>query len=84
MCSERCTRLERAACLLFAFCQHALLCGPLGMSTFLCLMLIHVTCSGTMGCQNWGRKRACFLGHDAFSGQLCCYLERVTNLLHEK
>lgn len=30
-------------------------CGPFDISTFLCLMLIYVTCSGTVRCQNWGR-----------------------------
>lgn len=63
-------QIEQLVLLLLAFCQHALLCGSFDMSTFLCLMLIHVTCSGTIRYQNWGRKRIC-LSLDAFSGQLC-------------
>lgn len=36
-------QVESLSCLWFAFCQHALLCDSFDMSTFLCLMLIHVT-----------------------------------------
>lgn len=43
MYRDRCVQIEQLVLPVIAFCQHALLCGPFDISTFLCLMLIYVT-----------------------------------------
>lgn len=58
MYRDRCVPIEQPVLPVTASCEHALLCGPFDINTFLCLMLIHVTdCSGTREVSAQGKDK---------------------------